>query len=259
MFTVSTTNLNVVLGCNFLESGFVLTKIRQMDMDRSTQACTAVSRATGDVTQVAVVLELNFLLDGASASNKTLEHLEERRSLLHGNDTQVILFVDPHKEGLVVVVVNTTALGPVAIEIAGLEEAVTLLEQEVIVNELLLDISIHAVKRVIGSGKFTSHVAEALDDCLLKLVTVFSADAGAEAVVGSITSDANTSRLDHNLSSDGKGGAVHAISAHLAFMFVIGSMSVIILNNLVHEGSKSSITAMRTSIDADTGISVLGA
>lgn len=35
-------------------------------------------------------------------------------------------------------------------------------------------------------------------------------------------------------------------------------MAVIFLNNLVHEGSESSVTAVGTGIDSNTRISVLG-
>jgi hypothetical protein len=45
---------------------------------------------------------------------------------LHGDDTELILLVDPDEESLGVVVEDTTALGPVAVESASLEEAVTL-------------------------------------------------------------------------------------------------------------------------------------
>jgi hypothetical protein len=45
---------------------------------------------------------------------------------LHRDDTELIFLINPHKESLVVVVEDTSALGPLAVEIAGLQESVSL-------------------------------------------------------------------------------------------------------------------------------------
>jgi hypothetical protein len=56
---------------------------------------------------------------------------------LHGDDSQLVLFVDPDEEGLVVVVEDASAIGPVSVQAAGLKEAVAFLKEEVVFNELL--------------------------------------------------------------------------------------------------------------------------
>jgi len=258
VLAVGSADLHVVLVSNGLERRLVLAKIGQVDVDGGAETRAAVGRARGDVAQVAVVLEGDFLLDGAGASDQTLEDLEERRALLHGDDAQVVLFVHPDEEGLVVVVVDATGLGPVAVQVAGLQEAVAFFEQEVVFNQLFLGGSVHAVKRVVGSRKLTCHIAEALSDFTFKFSTRLGADTRSKAVVGSVTSNANTGGLDQNLSSNWQSGAVHAISAHLAFVLIIGTVAVIILNNLIHQRSKGRVTAVRTSIDTNARVSVLG-
>jgi hypothetical protein len=45
---------------------------------------------------------------------------------LHGDDSELILFVNPDKEGLFFVVENTSAVGPVTIEASNFEETVSL-------------------------------------------------------------------------------------------------------------------------------------
>jgi hypothetical protein len=52
---------------------------------------------------------------------------------------------------------------------AHLEEAVALLEEEVVVDELLLHLLCHAVQRVVGAGVGLRQLLEGLDGALLQL------------------------------------------------------------------------------------------
>lgn len=47
-------------------------------------------------------------------------------TLLHGDDSELIFFVNPDKEGLFFVVENTSAVWPVAVEASNFEETVSL-------------------------------------------------------------------------------------------------------------------------------------
>ena len=76
-------------------------------------------------------------LDVSSGLGKSGKDGTNVSSLLHGDDTELILHVDPHKEGLLIVVEDTSALGPVAVDIAGFEESIALFEEEMVSNELL--------------------------------------------------------------------------------------------------------------------------
>ena len=51
----------------------------------------------------------------------------------------MVLLVDPNEESLLLVVEDSTTLRPVSVETASFEEAITLLEEEVIRDELILD------------------------------------------------------------------------------------------------------------------------
>jgi len=61
-------------------------------------------------------------------SAESLEDSSNVSSLLHGDNSQLVLLVDPDQESLGVVVENTSSRWPVSVEIASLQESVTLLE-----------------------------------------------------------------------------------------------------------------------------------
>lgn len=70
--------------------------------------------------------ELDDLLDLGSTAGEAVEDGMDIGTGLHGDDAELILFVDPDEEGLFLVVEDTTTVGPVTVEAASLEEAVTL-------------------------------------------------------------------------------------------------------------------------------------
>ena len=67
---------------------------------------------------------------------------------------------------------DATAVGPVAVQTAGLEEAITLLEKEMVSNELLLVLRTHRGKRVERALEITIEAVACLNDSLHDLVTV---------------------------------------------------------------------------------------
>ena len=75
-----------------------------------------------------VVSELGHGLDVGGSTSETFEDGTNVGARLHGDDTELILLVDPDEESLGVVVEDTTAAGPVAVQATSLEEAVTLPE-----------------------------------------------------------------------------------------------------------------------------------
>jgi hypothetical protein len=74
-------------------------------------------------------------------------------SLLHGDDPELILLVDPDEEGLLGVVEDTSALGPVALHAGNGQVAVTGHKQEVVVHKLLADLLVHAGQGIVVAGK----------------------------------------------------------------------------------------------------------
>ena len=73
-----------------------------------------------------VVSETGDGLDLGGGSGETLEDGTDVSTLLHGDDTELILFVDPDEEGLGIVVEDTSASWPVTVKATSLKETVTL-------------------------------------------------------------------------------------------------------------------------------------
>jgi len=78
------------------------------------------------------------LLNLCGSRRKSGKYSTNVSSLLHRDDSELILFVDPDEETLLVVVEDASAFWPVSVQAASLEESVTLFEKEVIINQLLL-------------------------------------------------------------------------------------------------------------------------
>ena len=103
----------------------------------------------------------------------------------------MVFLVDPDEEGFLVVVEDSSSFWPVSVEVAGIEEAVTLFEEEMIVNKLLLLLWSHGPKRVEGSGKFTLERVASLNNSLLYLISLLSGNGWAERELCQISADSD--------------------------------------------------------------------
>jgi hypothetical protein len=116
---VDTSDLHVPLVGNFLESLFVSRKLWQLDVHGSSQSSSQVSWARSDVTQVVVMSELGYSFDVVGSVGKSSEDFSDSRSLLHGDDSELVLFVDPDEESFGIIVENTSSRWPVSVESAS--------------------------------------------------------------------------------------------------------------------------------------------
>ena len=69
--------------------------------------------------------ELDNLLDFSSTAGKAVKDSVEVSTLLHRNNTELVLFVNPDEESLLLVVEDTTTVGPVTVKVACFEESVS--------------------------------------------------------------------------------------------------------------------------------------
>ena len=58
-------------------------------------------------------------------------------AILHGNNSELVLLIDPDEERFCGVVEDSSALGPVTVKSTSLKETITLLKEEVVSNELV--------------------------------------------------------------------------------------------------------------------------
>jgi len=73
------------------------------------------------------------------ATSKTLEETTDIGTLLHGDDSELVLLVDPSAESLLLVVVDPPDLGPVPLNAGCDQVLVTRNKEEVVVDQLSTD------------------------------------------------------------------------------------------------------------------------
>jgi hypothetical protein len=126
VLTVDTSDLDVILIGDLLEFILLLSEFWKLNMDGSSEGGTEVSWARGDVTEMFVVRELADSLDVSSGSAESVEDLEDTSSLLHGDDSKLILLIAPDVERFFFVHEDTSSGWPVSVEVACLQESVSL-------------------------------------------------------------------------------------------------------------------------------------
>jgi len=80
--------------------------------------------------------EFSHFLYFSTGLRKSGEDGTDVGTLLHRNNSELILLVNPDEECLLVVMEDTSSIRPDTVEITGLKESVSLLEKEVIFNKL---------------------------------------------------------------------------------------------------------------------------
>ena len=127
VFSMDTSDLNLVLISEFVELFLLLHELWQVDVNGSSHSSSKVGWARGDVSKMLIMGK--FDVSGLKMSNCSAESVEDFDNagiLLHGDDSELILLVDPDQESLGVVVEDTSARWPVSVEVASLKESVTL-------------------------------------------------------------------------------------------------------------------------------------
>jgi len=106
---MDSSDLNEVFVSNGLELLLLLHQLWKLDVDRCSQGSSKVGWARSDITEMVIVRELGNLLNGGGSSAKSIEDLLNASSWLHGDNSELILFVNPHKEGLSIIVEDASA------------------------------------------------------------------------------------------------------------------------------------------------------
>jgi hypothetical protein len=128
VLTVYATNLYVVLVSDCFEKAWFLTEVGQVDVNGGAQSCSKVCRAAGNVAEIFGMGKLSDFFNYGTSTAESREHCSNVGSCLHRYYAELVLFVDPNKECLSVIVEDSTALWPVAVESACLKETVSLFE-----------------------------------------------------------------------------------------------------------------------------------
>ena len=202
---------------DLLELDHVLREQWQLDMHRGSQGSSEVSWAGGDVTEMVVVGELGELLDRSSCTGESIEDSSDVGAWLHGDDSELILLVYPHKESLFVVVEDSSARWPVAVEATSYEEAITLpreiklvkyarfeiilaclLQKEMVGIELVLVLLGHAFEWVEFSGEVTLEALTSLDDEVHDKISLLLVDTWSKRESLEVTLNTDSCAYNHS-------------------------------------------------------------
>jgi len=158
----------------------------EVDMDGGSHASAEVGGAGVDVPVLGVKHELTTRLgsDGVShsldTSGKTIKDSSDVSATLHGDDSQLVLFIDPGQEGLVLVVEDSTTFRPVTLHTSSDQIAISGDEEKVIVNQLLSDLLAHTSQGEVCASEVPSQVGEGLLHQALHVQPLLLGDAGGE-------------------------------------------------------------------------------
>merc|ERR1711936_118798 len=178
----------------------------------------------------------SYLVQGSCCTEDTLDIT----SLLHRNNTCLILLIDPKKEGLCIIVENAT------FHTSNSKISVSTHEKEVVINKLLTNLLIHTSKRIIFTSKITSKLGKSIAHKFFNTNTLLFGDSRGETKSINVTANTDTSGMNWdvsiNISSDLR-------SIHVRGMLGSGTDSMVLLNNSIEDLSKVLVGIPISSID----------
>merc|ERR1719310_770195 len=247
-FSAGSTGLNLqFLASNLELLDTLLGPSGEVNMDRGSHASTEVGGAGVDVTVLlgqSVVLAR--LLDGLDTAGEAGEDSLDVATFLHGDDTGLVLLVDPEKEGLGVIVEDSTTLGPVTLHTSDSQVTVSGNEEEVVINQLLTDSLVHASKRIVLASKVTGQLGQSGGHHLLDVNSLLLGDSGGETESVNITSDTNTGGVDWDSGLD---VADDLLGVHVGGVLGIGRDTVVVLDDGIEDLGEVLVGVPITSVD----------
>merc|ERR1719507_1603573 len=218
----------------------------QVNVHGGTHAGAQVGGAGVDVAELGGDLEvlaglgLHRVTDGLDAAGQALEHTLDVTALLHGDDPELVLLVDPHEEGLLGVVEDAAALGPVALHAGHLQVGVARHEEEVVVHKLLAHLLVHA-------GEVTGELLAGTLEEGLDAYALLLGDAGGETESLDAAANADADRVDRDLWVDVAGdlGGVH-----VGDVLEVGGEAVVLRDEGVEHVGKVDVAVLIAGVDS---------
>jgi len=252
-FTTGSTGLETHAVASGLQSvNGVLGPAGEVNVDGGAHASAQVGGARVDITEFGRDLEvlarfsLDGVTDGLNTPSETLEDTLDISSLLHGNDTELILLVDPDKEGLVSIVEDATAFGPVTLHTSDLQVGITRHEEEMVINELLANSLIHTGQCIVVTGQISLQLGEGVLHESLNIDTLLLGDSGGktESLDGAADTDSARVNGDIGFNVGGDFGGVHVRG-----VLEVSSKTMVLTDEGIKDISEVKIRILITSID----------
>merc|ERR1711936_1349963 len=194
--------------------------------------------------EVLARLLLDRVLNSLDTLGKPGEDLLHISTLLHGNDTELILLVDPDKEGLVPVVEDATSLRPVTLHAGNSQVPVSRHKQEMVVNKLLANPLVHSSQGVVLSSKVGRETLDGIDHQLLNSNTLLLGDTGRQTKSINRATNADPARVNRDIRRD---VSLDLANIHIRGVPGRGADSVVLLDQGVEHRGKVLVGVPVTS------------
>ena len=178
-------------------------------------------------------------------------------TLLHRDDSQLIFLIDPGQESLSIVVVDSSVVWPVTVEVAGLKESVSLLEQEVVVNQLLSLFISQRAERVVLSFELSIKFGKRVGDSLLNRSSLIISESWSQWELCQVSSNSNSCADNHGSLVFWEIWSVDF--SRVVFSCMLGCLGVLVVvfDDFVKQVLKDPVGVMRSSVDSNARVEVL--
>jgi len=251
--TTSSTGLKMKFLTSSLELvNTMFSPSRKINMDRGSHTSTKIGGAGVDVAvlfRVGVVFarfSLDRFLNSLDTTGKTAEDSLDVTSLLHGDNSGLIFLIDPEKEGLGVIVEDSTTLRPVTLHTSNSQVAISRDKEEVIINKLLTDGLIHASERIVLASKISSQLGQSVRHHLLNVDSLLLGDSGRETESINITSNTDTGGVDGD---SGFNVTLDLLGVHVGGVLGISGDAVVVLDDGIEDLGEVLVGVPVTSVD----------
>jgi len=244
-------NSEFLASCLELVNGF-LGPSGKVNVDGGSHASSKIGWARVDVSVlfgegiVLARLSLDGISDSLDSTGKTSEDSLDVSSLFHGDDTGLILLIDPHKEGLGVIVEDSTTLGPVTLHTSNSQVTVSRDEEEMVINKLLTDSLVHASEWVVLASKISFQLGQGVGHHLLNVNSLLLGDSGGETESINITSNTDTGGVDGD---SGFNVTLDLLWVHVGGVLGISGDAVVVLDDGIEDLGEVLVGVPVTSVD----------
>ena len=156
-------------------------------------------------------------------------------TLLHGDDSELVLLIDPSEESLLLVVIDPPALRPVPLHASHLEVGISGHEEEVVIHQLLADLLAHAGEGEVSAGQVPAQVGEGLLHQVLHVESLLLGDAGAQTEPVDAAADPDPGGVDRGGGVDVPVDLGHV---HVAGVDAVRGDAVVVLDDGVEDIGK---------------------
>merc|ERR1711881_404078 len=167
-------------------------------------------------------------------------------TLLHGDDSKLILFVDPDKECFGFVVEDSTAFWPVTLHTSYLQVWITRHEKEVIINQLLSDSLIHSSQGIVVAREITSEFCESSNHEFFHVNTLLLGDSRGQTESLDGSSNTNSDGVNWDIIGN---VSLDFVDVHVGNMFESSGETVVFADEWVKDFSKVNVRIFITGVD----------